>query len=763
MADPSRESLINGTNGMPLDEELTEALPEQQTQAPKLKGRKRLLHGLQRMSSSQSLLRLHKSSSSGYRGTGKGSISCISLNSASASYGHPLGSSHGSPFPNGYSTAPTSGPTTPGGLDTPFVAEPSRIRFVTSDGQAVPTKSPTSANPFKEVKTISRPTTSAEADAGKDYFSYHTPTVKAQQSRPDFNFWQDMPAELCGQILQSLRPKEIVRCSRVSKAWHTMCFDGQLWAILDTGDFYRDIPADALVNIIIKAGPFARDLNLRGCVQLWDRWRTMSLADSCTNLENISLEGCRIDRSTIHSLLYQNARLVHINVSGLGVITNTTLKIISQQCPRLEHLNVSWCPNMDTRGLQQVVERCHSLRDLRAGEIRGFENKDIMDALFQQNTLESLVLMNCDMLTEEALTVLMEGVGSEKDFLTGIAVVPPRRLKHLDISRCPLIGDGGLLSLCEHVPDLEGLQLAHNSNITDLSLHEVLKSTPNLTHLDVEELDQLTNATLHSLANSPCRITLQHLSVSYCENLGDVGMLPVITHCTALRSLELDNTRISDLVLIEAASVVRARPRAPMQIDPSSGRAVPSIGLNLDVYDCQNVTWTGIREILARNSEVRTRPREIPRARVDPLLTLSRPAPILSITPSDPLSPYPPIYPTSIINLKVFYGYQPTVTEHTRRVLRGDFPAAARLERKWAEYMLVSEEAGAPGGFGPGGFGLLTGVVGRRRRRRMREAAMMHADEEGEAADAAESLAGVAGSSVGRRRRARSGGGCAVM
>lgn len=98
-------------------------------------------------------------------------------------------------------------------------------------------------------------------------------------------------------------------------------------------------------------------------------------------------------------------------------------------------------------------------------------------------------------------------------------------------------------------------------------------------------------------------------------------------------------------------------------------------------------------------------------------------------------------YPTEIIELKCFYGWQMTVAETTRRVLRGDLHAAKVLERKWGEYMMATEEAGA------GGAGL------RRRRRRAREAAMLHADEE---------EGGVGMGGIGRRRRARSNG-CAIM
>jgi F-box/leucine-rich repeat protein 2/20 len=121
----------------------------------------------------------------------------------------------------------------------------------------------------------------------------------------------------------------------------------------------------------------------------------------------------------------------------------------------------------------------------------------------------------------------------------------------------------------------------------------------------------------------------------------------------------------------------------------------------MDVYDCQNVTWTGVCEVLTRNAEIKG-----------------------SLTEG-----------TEIINLKCFYGWQPTVEEHTKRVLRGDNVAASRLKNRWADFVMLSEEAS------------VGGIAGRRRRRR-REAEAAGLETEG-------------GFPV-PRRRARSGV-CTVM
>jgi F-box/leucine-rich repeat protein 2/20 len=414
----------------------------------------------------------------------------------------------------------------------------------------------------------------------------------------------------------------------------------------------------------------------------------------------------------------QNDRLVHINLSGLAGATNSAMKIIAQHCPKVEHLNVTWCNNVDTRGLRRIVEGCPNLKDLRAGEVRGWDDESFMFELFKRNTLEQLILTNCDSLTDEALMALLEGVDSEIDYLTGRVVAPPRKLKHLDLTRCRGITDQGVKALAYNTPEMEGLQLSKCHALTDDSLCEIFPTMPNLTHLDIEELENLTNASMQALATSPCQKYLSHLSISYCENLGDAGMIPVLKSCANLTSLDMDNTRVSDLVLTEAAAMVQTRNRLAGRGLTASER--PSIGLRLVAYDCANITWTGVREVLSRNAEI------------------TRPAPAAAAAGQTQ-----PTYPREIIQMKCFYNWQPTVEEHTKRVLKGDFQAAARLERKWADWMMANEEAGA------GGAG------NRRRRRRAREAQMMHADEE---------EGGMAGTGVGRRRRARSGpAGCVVM
>lgn len=668
-------------------------------QPPKLKGHRRLLQSLQRMSSSQSLASMRRAPPNSYSGGSKGSMSCVSLSSSNSRQCHSYGNSYSSTQSGAFSTAPTSVASTPS-PENQNLDSGARIRCLDSElvghASSMPKSVPLPADMRAGTKEATSAVSSGMASVFEDYFSKPIVRVKELRKRRNFNFWNEMPQELAMHIFQFLRPKEIVRCSAVSRRWHNMCFDGQLWSSLDTQEYYQDIPAASLTKILERAGPFVRDLNLRGCVQMPESWGKdgQSITNACRNLEYFSLEGCRIDRSSVHYFLLRNPRLIHINLSGMKGLSNSALRIIAQNCPQLEHLNISWCENVDSRGLIRVVQSCSRLKDLRAGEVKGFDDQALLLELFNRNTLERLFVDHCIEFDDNALQVLIQGVDPEIDPLTERAAVSPRKFRHLDLSRCSQLTDKGVKCLAGNVPILCGLQLSYCEELTDDALTAILETTPYMSHLNLEEVDHLSNSTLQTLARSPCAANLQHLNISYCENLGDSGMLRVIKSCPRLRTVFMDNTRVSDLVLTEAAAQIRIRDRN----NPLATNSPPTVGLHLVVYDCQNITWTGVREILSRNTEPNRQ---------------------------------------EVISLKCFYGYQDTVNEHMKRVLKGEAKAASRLERKWADYMVASEEAGAQG------------AGARRRRRRLREAAMVHADEE-------------EGGPRNGRRRARSGG-CAVM
>ncbi|KAF3921071.1 hypothetical protein AA313_de0205177 [Arthrobotrys entomopaga] len=513
------------------------------------------------------------------------------------------------------------------------------------------------------------------------------------------NFLEILPGEICLQILSYLDPKELIRCSMVNKTLGRLCFDGQLWSVLDTGTFYKKIPAHQLTKLISLSGSFIRYLNLRGCVQLQNEFHAITA--TCNNLISASLEGCSLSRPTVHRLITNNHNLIQLNISGLEAVSNLTCKHIAESCKLLTTLDISFCSNMDARGIRKIVESCTQLRDLRADECQGINDDMTLEALFKANSLEKLGLGGCDSLTDESVRILMEGIEADIDPLTDRTTAPPRKLKHLNFSKCRGLTDLALKHLTHSVPHLEGLELAHVGELTDDGLIELLPTVPKLGHLDLEECTNLTNDVLLELVKTPCAKSLRHLQLSFCENISDEGMIPVINSCTALRNLELDNTRITDSFLSEAATAVRKRPSGTKS-------KKPKVGLRMVCFDCVNVNWTGIHSVMTANS---THASETKNSKSN--MNNSTPA------------------CREVIHLKCYYGWQPTADHHLKLVLRNDFASAKWLEERWADHMTSNED---------------TTQSSRRRRRRAREAAaLLDLDDHHD----------------GRRRRRT--GGCSIM
>ncbi|EAS32921.3 F-box domain-containing protein [Coccidioides immitis RS] len=736
---------------IPHDEILTTsaALPAAESGAarpdspPKLKGRRRLLNRLQRMTSSPSLEQTgrSRSSSTGVRRLGKGSMSCISL-SSTLSHGQCWESSSSSQFYGKFSGKPHGDDTGP-------------IRVVETELISANGSQQTTIPLPAEMRPCSRGSLLRSAVAVLED-GENTPDTKGEKllKMQNKNYWDYLPVEIQLRILSWLMPKELGKVACVSRSWRQLCFDGQLWAKFDTSTYYSDIPRDALVRLIFSAGPFIKHLNLRGCIQMAEAWFQCGeqIADACRNLVSVNLEGTHIDKPTITYFLVRNPKLVRISMTGLATVTNSEMNVISKSCPLLEYLDISWCRNLiNANGLRRVVRACHRLKELRIDEFRAVDDEEFMLELFQTNTLETLVMSHCSSLTDSALKALLHGKNPEIDILTGRPIAPPRKLKHLNLSHCQGVSDFGIGHLAGFVPELESLQLSFCPALGNDSIINLIGTTPNLTRLDLEELEELTNNVLLALSKAPCAARLEHLNISYCEKLGDTGMMQIVKNCPNLKSLDLDNTRVSDLTLIELCSQMRKR---------GFGMQPPRCGLRVAVFDCGNVTWAGIREILSNNTFV---PRYAEaavlasRAEEEEESGSGSSSPSSSTT-SVTILPSPPpettqckadLYPNEIIQLKCFYGWQTTVDIHTKRVLNGNLGAAMRLERRWTDCMMTNEEAEA------GGIGA------RRRRRRARNAEMMYNLDDDDDADYGYGPGGLV--SLGNRRRRARSGGCVVM
>jgi F-box/leucine-rich repeat protein 2/20 len=648
------------------------------------KTRHRILRGMQRISSSSSLSRLSGSRPASHPYDRQRGFSCVCIPSGVVSFRSQaasisaLSSSSSSSSPDGTSLPPTPASEMP---TSDEADDPRGPRKVLTTAVAGATRS---------LSALPPPPLPSNLGAGSQRGAVDRSTLQASAATASgaaaavsaADWWRKLPPEIWLHVLSFLGPLDLVRVAPVSRSMYQTCFDGQLWKSLDLSSFHHTLlPDDARSLFGIAAGPFARNLNLRGCVQLTGvPWADLMI-EKCDKLHAATLEGCRrLTHSSVTHLAILNPGLRSIDLCGLQMITNATCKAIASWCPQLEMINVSHCSQVKASGLASLVTNCRRLRDLRAAKVRGFDDLTFAKATFAANRLQRLVLAGCSSLTDAAFRIMMYGTNPELDILTDIPMVPVRRLRHLDLGRCSRLTGDAIRTMAHLVPDLEGLVVSGCSEVGDDSLRDVLMSTPRLAFLEMADLPRLTDELLTHLAQAPCAPRLRHLSVSSCASINDAGVLPILAACVSLESLVLDNTLVGDRVLFKAADVVHKR-TAGVSADARPGRSRKA--LHMVVYDCRNITTTSIRWVLAKNAD-----HEAARQRSAGQRGAAQ----------------------GIISLECCHQHQQAVDEFMRRLARGDVAGARRLDKLWAAHLAAEREVAQNGGS-------LFGRFGRRRRR----------------------------------------------
>ncbi|KII93961.1 hypothetical protein PLICRDRAFT_100731 [Plicaturopsis crispa FD-325 SS-3] len=430
--------------------------------------------------------------------------------------------------------------------------------------------------------------------------------------------------------------RELLKLSRVSKAWQSLVYDGQIWANVDLKAFPL-LPPSVVFRLTESAGAFVKGIDLTGHTRL----ETSTLVDMTdalclspadlqpsTRLTSINLQGCSaISTRGLHHLLTRSPSLQRLCVKGLRAVRNTTCDIISVHCPQLTSLDMSRCINVTGDGIRSWLAAAMyrgdrlPLKELRLSGLKNF-NDDVMATIGQATPdLEVLDLSYIRSLHNSALDAFVscgEGEGVESVLLTAReAGRDPAdstryrrrvtRLRHLSLSSCILLTDIACSNLAHAVPNLEFLELASvGAGLGDDGLIHLLGTTPNIRKLDLEDAREITDDVLEALTpnldeevHPHSRIkgppppqtghALEHLIVSDASNLTDDAFIDLIRGCTRLRVLEVDSTRMSGQVLMDFVRTARKR----KMINP-----------RIVTIDCR-----GIGENLVKELSPSTRPR----------------------------------------------------------------------------------------------------------------------------------------------------------
>lgn len=291
--------------------------------------------------------------------------------------------------------------------------------------------------------------------------------------------------------------------------------------------------------------------------------REPSLAQLLQSLKN--LESLRIDQMAGGSAL--NLR----GVASLHQLRALTIRVRSAANPEFAlelgrmtwlkalDVNIMLCPSLttfDDTSLAFLVN-ISSLEELNLGghchitddgvehlsRLEDLISLDLSVPIRGHNPEEGL--LGVQELTDRGLVHLLR-LGKLRSLNLGFSKISNRLiclimqrfvfLQHLSIAHCPLVNDTALFNL-DRCPHLTSLDVSHCRQISDLGLFGISKVAPQLRILNLSGCYRhVTDLGVRQLAQLKL---LTWLSLSYCEQVSDYGVIDLISGTRYLKTLSL--------------------------------------------------------------------------------------------------------------------------------------------------------------------------------------------------------------------------------
>lgn len=564
------------------------------------------------------------------------------------------------------------------------------------NSNATPTSSSNSNKTTVGVHQLPSITTQRSSlSFGLDFFAhgeFGASSAKPEESPVPVGSFNILPPELKMRILSYLGPLWLLKYSAVSREWRNMCLHGSLWKVIDTEELQFYMTSEKLLSLIVGAGPFLRELNIKGGEYMFGSSELAHIARSCPNITNLSIEtACwywelQLDlEGFIRRLEASHPTLRNITLSGSSAALHMGIsRAISSQCTQLRRLDLSHTYHhhigeeqgvLSARALQHVVESCPYLEDMVLPYSDFLRDRDLLLALYRTNKLSVLRISDLDM-TEPALNLFFYGTSSYTTTLDA----PPRRLRYLEVSRCDGVPGRALNNIVGLLPDLEVFILKECEVLDTSALSNLVHSFTRLKRLAFRSI--IINAPfLHMLASAPCTATLRALEFEDALPITDDEAVPLIQNCPRLRALRLCDTNITDQTLVAVCDKVA---RAGRTDRPPIHRFM------FTIHNCMKVSWAGIQQVLATNSGSNDWFKSLA-ARPHPRLAHPQYLPRHHRAPWGE-NEHPLHFPRRLIQVQCAFTHMAYASLHTTYVLNGDRQRALDLERQICDYSMGGVE-----------------------------------------------------------------------
>ena len=246
----------------------------------------------------------------------------------------------------------------------------------------------------------------------------------------------------------------------------------------------------------------------------------------CVRLTNTSLT--HVDRMN-------NIKVLVLNYCSL--VTDAGLKAVRTLFGKLQVLSLEGLALISDEGLQLFAERCTSLQQVNVNKCPNVSQLSLI-AFAQRNQYLNTLAMSGARVDDEAFSLIcsaMQQSGCGKGMTS------------IDISQCRELTDLGVVCMAEVCPNLQRLNMAGLSRVSDRGVRSVCAQCWYLQHLSVEDVFLLKDDAFwfsatydgRRAANENMLMSLQELNLTDCANLTDRGIEGLAERCRKLDVLIL--------------------------------------------------------------------------------------------------------------------------------------------------------------------------------------------------------------------------------
>ncbi|KAF9192795.1 hypothetical protein BGZ51_004780 [Haplosporangium sp. Z 767] len=390
----------------------------------------------------------------------------------------------------------------------------------------------------------------------------------------------------------------------------------------------RSVSSKSIADVCMNM-PSLLDLDLSG-LQAVNNFTLQAMAAYCRSLQVLNIAWCKqISGTGLTKLTRSCQDLRKLNVSGCAGLEDRWMPVIGMNLPKLKELCLNNCSSLTDRGLIGLLSglsvasskkhkkwrmkrrmassvRVSSLGHLLVNQSSCNDDDDDDDDDRDEDGYDSendrrddsdLENNPEDDADDEDGSSGNDGQQGSSNTNTGTtqSSIPNQeelqaRLVYLGLSNCRLLTQEALRAIGHYCKrHLRRLELASCENLSDEGLVLLAQHCIHLRYLDLEDVSLLTDTSLRAFGMHLQK--LERISLSYCENVTDQGVMRMLRpapnptilstannamllsnsevatqRCSKLIHLELDNCLlITDWLLLEFAIVLEERKAAAME------------------------------------------------------------------------------------------------------------------------------------------------------------------------------------------------------